>query len=54
MSVALYLLSFTPKAWLGKWYRAIFRYWVRVFIRALRVDLFLHEKNQRFIKQNHA
>ncbi len=45
MTALLYLLSFIPKKYLGKWYRKLFRYWCWVFIRALRVELFLHQKN---------
>lgn len=42
----MYLFSFLPSALLKGWYRPCFRYWCWVFIRALRVSLFLHEKNR--------
>lgn len=45
MTGILYLLSFLPSKYLKKWYRCLFRYWCWIFIRALRVDLYLHEKN---------
>ncbi len=45
LTLVLYLLSFLPKNLLGTWYRHCYRYWSMVFVRALRVDLFLHQKN---------
>ncbi len=41
----LYLSSYLPKKIIKKWYSPIFYYWCNVFARALRVDLFLHQKN---------
>lgn len=49
----LYLLSFIPKKHLGKWYRWCFRQWCWIFIRALRVSLFLHEKNHKPLPQHY-
>jgi len=46
VTLILYVLSFLPTSLLGKWYRRCFRYWCWVFVRALRVDLKLHQKNQ--------
>ncbi len=46
-TLILYLLSFLPKKILGKWYKQVFRYWCRIFVRALRVELYLHQKNVR-------
>lgn len=43
----LYILSFLPNKLLGRWYRKIFYYWCTVFVRALRVDLHLHQKNHK-------
>lgn len=43
MTLVLYGLSFLPNAWLTPWYRKLFRYWCRVFIRALRVELYVHQ-----------
>ncbi|MBS0287404.1 MAG: 1-acyl-sn-glycerol-3-phosphate acyltransferase [Proteobacteria bacterium] len=46
MTVLLYILSFLPTKYVGRWYRKIFRYWCWVFIRALGVKVFLHQKNR--------
>lgn len=45
LTAFLYLLSFLPKAWLYPWYFPIFRFWCRLFVGALGVDLKLHQKN---------
>lgn len=47
LTTLLYILSFLPHKLLGAWYRKTYRYWSRVFVRALRVELFLHQKNHR-------
>lgn len=47
LTAILYILSFLPKKMLGSWYRRCYRYWSMVFVRALRVDLFLHQKNHK-------
>ncbi len=47
ITAVAYTLSFLPKQYRQHWYRPLFRFWCWVFIRALRVDLFLHQKNQR-------
>ena len=46
MTIGMYFLSFLPTPILGHWYRKLFRYWCWVFVRALRVDLKLHQKNK--------
>jgi 1-acyl-sn-glycerol-3-phosphate acyltransferase len=46
LTALMYLLSFLPTKVLGTWYRKCFRYWCKVFVRALGVDLKLHQKNQ--------
>ena len=43
----LYVLSFLPHRWLQPWYFTLFRSWCRFFVRALGVDLRLHQKNTR-------
>lgn len=45
LTAGLYLLSFLPHELLRAWYFALFRSWCRVFVRALGVDLRLHQKN---------
>lgn len=44
-TVPMYLMSFLPAAWLGPWYRRLFRAWSRTWVHALGVDLRLHHKN---------
>ncbi len=45
LTVLLYLLSWLPEQWLKNWYFRMFRVWCRAFVRALDVDLKLHQKN---------
>lgn len=46
LTITLYLLAFVwPKAWQPVYFRA-FRTWCRFFVRALGVDLRLHQKNR--------
>jgi len=52
LTLILYLLSFLPKKILGNWYRQAFRYWSQVFVRALRVKLYCHQKNLRPLPQS--
>lgn len=53
LTLVLYLLSFLPNFLLRGWYRPFFRYWCRVFIRALRCSLYLHQKNQYPLPKNY-
>lgn len=41
----LYLLAFLPGQWTQAWYPSLFQKWCWVFIRALGVELKLHQKN---------
>jgi lyso-ornithine lipid O-acyltransferase len=41
----LYLLSFLPQYLTHPWYPKLFQYWCWIFIRALGVNLKLHQKN---------
>lgn len=45
LTLLLYILSWLPRALLGYWYFRLFRVWCRAFVRALDVDLRLHQKN---------
>ena len=45
LTTILYLLSWLPHKWLGKPYFRMFRVWCKAFVRALNVDLKLHQKN---------
>jgi 1-acyl-sn-glycerol-3-phosphate acyltransferase len=42
----LYLLSYLPPAYTHVWYPKLFRHWCWVFVRALGVELKLHQKNE--------
>lgn len=46
-TLILYLLSFLPKNWLALFYPQMFWSWCRVFVRALGVELRLHQKNAK-------
>ena len=45
-TLLMYLLAFLPKR-LRPWYFPLFRYWCRSFVRALGIDLRVHQKNTR-------
>jgi 1-acyl-sn-glycerol-3-phosphate acyltransferase len=45
-TLMMYLLSYLPAS-ARPWYFSLFRYWCRSFVRALGVDLRLHQKNTR-------
>jgi lyso-ornithine lipid O-acyltransferase len=49
----LYVCSFLPRAWLRPWYFSAFRMWCRWFVRALGVDLRLHQKNTRPLPEHY-
>jgi 1-acyl-sn-glycerol-3-phosphate acyltransferase len=44
-TVLLYLFSFLPKPFTNPWYPRLFQRWCWIFIRALGVNLRLHQKN---------
>lgn len=46
-TLLLYLLSYLPRRLLRLFYFRLFRTWARAFVRALGVDLRLHQKNLR-------
>jgi len=43
----LYITAFLPRFLRAAWYFPAFRFWCRLFVRALGVDLRLHQKNTR-------
>ena len=45
LTLALYLLAWLPKPFAGACYHSLFRIWCAIFVRALGVDLRLHQKN---------
>lgn len=47
LTLVLYLLSYLPGLLLRSWYFPAFRFWCRLFVQALGVDLRLHQKNTR-------
>lgn len=47
LTLVLYLLSWLPRSLLGSFYPQLFRFWCRTFVRALGVDLRLHQQNAR-------
>ena len=46
-TLCMYFLSFLPPHVIAPFYRKLFQSWSRVFVRALNVDLRLHQKNKR-------
>lgn len=46
-TLLLYVLSYLPRALLRPWYFSAFRLWCGLFVKALGVDLRLHQKNTR-------
>lgn len=47
VTIVVYLFSFIPNKLFEKQFHHLFRYWCKVFIRALRVELFVHQQNLR-------
>ena len=47
LTAVLYLTSFLPKPWLDRFYPAFFRVWCKAFVRAIGVQLRLHQKNAK-------
>jgi len=52
-TLLMYLLSFLPAVLLQRFYFTLFRFWTRAFVRALGVDLRLHQKNLRPLPQHY-
>jgi 1-acyl-sn-glycerol-3-phosphate acyltransferase len=47
LSIVLYLLSHLPRSFSGRYYHFLSRFWCRIFVRALDVDLRLVHKNTK-------
>lgn len=47
LTLVLYLLSYVPRRFMAPLYDRLFRTWCRHFVRALNVDLRLHQHNSR-------
>lgn len=54
LTLLLYLLSWLPQGTMPKFYFYLFRAWCRTFVRALDVDLRLHQKNLNPIPQHYV
>jgi len=52
-TLLLYLLSWLPGVILKDFYFPLFRFWSRTFVRALGVDLRVHQKNTRPIPEQY-
>lgn len=53
LTIVLYILSWVPRKFLVNWYFRLYRVWCRAFVRALDVDLKLHQKNLNEIPENY-
>lgn len=53
VTLLLYGLSYLPAALLGPWYFPAFRFWCRLFVQALGVELRLHQKNTRPLPEHY-
>ena len=53
LTLFLYIVSWLPLSFHGFWYFRLFRVWCRSFVRALDVDLKLHQKNLHKIPSNY-
>ena len=47
LTAVLYILAWLPRTWTRPFYHRLFRICCNFFVRALGVDLRLHQKNQR-------
>lgn len=53
LTIVLYSLSWFPVKILGNWYFRLFRVWSKAFVRALDVNLKLHQKNLNQIPRHY-
>ena len=53
LTAILYVLTYVPRSWVRPFYHRLFRIWCRFFVRALGVDLRLHQKNQKPLPQHY-
>ena len=52
-TLLMYLLSWLPRAVLKGFYFPLFRFWSRAFVRALGIDLRVHQKNTRPVPEQY-
>jgi 1-acyl-sn-glycerol-3-phosphate acyltransferase len=53
LTLLLYILSWLPQALVSSYYKFLFRIWCSLFVRAVDVDLRLHEKNAKPIPKQY-
>lgn len=53
LTILLYVFSWLPHKWLARPYYRMFRVWCRAFVRALGVELKLHQKNLNPVPQHY-
>ncbi len=53
LSIVLYILSHLPRFFSGRYYHFLSRFWCRIFIRALDVDLRLVHKNVKSLPEQY-
>ena len=53
LSMALYLLSHFPRVFSGRYYHFLSRFWCKIFVRALDVDLKLVNKNTQALPKQY-
>ena len=53
LTLFLYLLSYLPRALIKGFYFPLFRVWCRAFVRALGIDLRVHQKNTRALPSHY-
>ncbi len=53
LSAMLYVLSFISAGWIQPLYFRLFRLWCKFFVRALGVDLRLHQKNREPLPEHY-
>jgi 1-acyl-sn-glycerol-3-phosphate acyltransferase len=52
-TLVMYLLSYLPRVLLRQFYFTLFRVWSRSFVRALGIDLRVHQKNTRTLPEQY-
>lgn len=53
LSIVLYVLSYLPRIFSGNYYHCLSRFWCRMFVRALDIDLRLIHKNTQLLPENY-
>lgn len=53
LSIILHVLSYMPRFFSGHYYHLLARYWCRIFVRALDVDLRLVHKNTQLLPKQY-